>query len=129
MGEMTGEEKIELVRRLYQMFRERQGDAAFEFIADDVEWDATEVPMPGLAGMYHGHEGVRKFWRMWLDAWEELDWEDVEPQELGDGRVRTHVVQRNKGRDSGIWIDQPLYDQLWTIEDGKVTRMAYRMVR
>jgi ketosteroid isomerase-like protein len=126
--ECKGNENVELVKLLYRLFRERKGEETFEFLAEDIEWDATQVPMLGMDGIYRGHDEVRKFWRQWLDAWQEIEWQEVEPQELGDGRIRVHVVQRNRGRDSGIWVDQPLYDQLFTIEDGKVKRMEYRLL-
>jgi ketosteroid isomerase-like protein len=124
-----GEDKAEIVRALYESFRTRDNAAAFELYATDVVWDMTGIGMPGLEGVYHGHDGVRAFWRNWLDAWKGIEWEQTEPEVLKDGRVRVRVYnQRNKGRGTGIEIGQRAYEQFWTIEDGKVTKVQFRWV-
>jgi ketosteroid isomerase-like protein len=82
-------------------------------------WEAT-----GLAEEFHGHEGVRRYWRRWLDAWSEIDFE-YELIELEDGRIVGVIDQRNRARHSGVWIDQPRYAQVWTLREGKVVRMEF----
>ncbi len=118
---------VELVRGLYDAFRRHDTEKAFEVFAEDIEWDTTGFETPGLGAVYRGHDGVRQFWRQWLEAWQEISWE-AEYEQLSGGRVRVRVHQRNQGRDSGIWVDQPPYEQLWTIEDGLVTRVEYHAV-
>ena len=69
---MISEESVELVRRLLGARREHE--AGFAFYDTDIEWDATNLgpgSISGLAdlqGVYHGHEGVRAYWRRWLDS-------------------------------------------------------------
>jgi len=36
------------------------------------------------------------------------------------------VRQRNRGRGTGIWIDQDPYNHFWTFVDGKVARVEFR---
>lgn len=72
--------------------------------------------------MFHGHAGVRRFWRAWLEAWDDLEFELEDVFDAGDCVV-AFVHQRNHGKESGIWIDQKPYAQIWTLEDGKVVRM------
>lgn len=60
--------------------------ASDDFCDPQVEWDASEVPMPDLAGVYHGIAGVREFWREWLAAWCDLRF-DYELAAAGDRAV------------------------------------------
>jgi ketosteroid isomerase-like protein len=122
-----GDENVEIVKRLYRCFRDRDHATAFTLYAEDIEWDARIVDTPGLDGIYRGHDGVRRFWRIWLEAWQDIEWQEEEIEVLDDGRLRARILnQRNRGRTTGIWLDQPPYEQLWTIEDGLVTHMEYR---
>jgi ketosteroid isomerase-like protein len=122
----VGSQNVEVVRRLYELFRARDNETPFEFYAEDIVWDARGAQILGLEHVYRGHEGVRAFWRQWLEAWEEIEFEIEEPVELDDGRVRVLVRQRNRGRGTGIWIDQDPYEHFWTLADGKVTRVEFR---
>jgi ketosteroid isomerase-like protein len=119
-----GESDIEIVRRLYECFAARDNETPFRFYAEDVVWDARGAQILGLEDVYHGHDGIRRFWRQWLDAWEEIEFEIEDPVEE-DGRVRVRVHQRNLGRGTGIWIDQDDYDHFWTLSDEKVTKVEF----
>jgi ketosteroid isomerase-like protein len=130
VDEGKGSENVEIVKRLYESFRTRDNAAAFELYADDIVWDVTGLfEILGFDRVYHGHDGVRAFWRNWLDAWKAIEWEQTEPEVLEDGRVRVLVYnQHNTGRETGIEIGQKDYEQFWTIENGKVTKVEYRSV-
>ena len=122
-----GRENVEIVRRLYEYFRTRDNEAAFQLLDPEIEWDARDGGIPGLDQLYVGHEGVAVFWRSWLDAWDQIDFDVSEPVELDENRVVAQVTrQRNRGRGTGIWVDQRPYEQEWTIRDGKVIRMKIR---
>ena len=120
-----GSENVEIVRRMYECFRARDNETPFDYYADDIVWDARGAQILGLEQIYRGHEGVRDFWRQWLEAWEEIDFEMDEPEELEDGRVSVFVRQRNRGHGTGIWIEQDPYHHLWTLENGKVTKVEF----
>jgi ketosteroid isomerase-like protein len=66
------QENVEIVRTLLDWFAHRQHERAFELYDPEIEWDASRmvVGLPDTAGVYHGHEGVRTYWRNWLSAWE-----------------------------------------------------------
>jgi ketosteroid isomerase-like protein len=120
----VAESNREIVALLYDCFRRRDNETPFEYLSEDIEWNAGGTEVLDMDGVYRGHDGVRKFWRRWLSAWEKIEWTE-EIEDLDDGRVRAVVHQRNKGRDFGAWIDQRPYAQTWTLENGKVTRMDF----
>jgi len=123
------QENVELVKRLLQMFARREHEAVFAFYDPDIEWDATHfgedsptgVP-DDLQGIYHGHEGVRTYWRRWLQAWADLDFEVDDVLDAGDDVVALIHNQRQWGRRSGIVTDMPPYGLVFTIRNGKVVR-------
>ena len=125
---MVASENVEIVRGLYDAFRRRDNESPFEYFDRDIVWIIDELRLPDMDRVYHGHDGVRAFWRAWLEAWDELDWKLVELEELDDGRVRAVIRQRNKGRGAGIWVEQSPYSQIWTLAAGKVIRVEYRSV-
>ena len=56
------EENVELVRRLLDMFANRDHEGVFAFYDPEIEWDATHLRAAGLddlGGVYRGHDGVR----------------------------------------------------------------------
>ena len=118
-------ENVEIVERMYDCFRRRDNDTPFEYFAEDVVWDARGTLVPGLKHLYTGHDGIREFWRQWLEAWDEIQFETEPPVELDDVRVSVLVRQRNRGRGTGIWIDQDPYFHYWALEEGKVKRVEF----
>jgi ketosteroid isomerase-like protein len=118
-------ENVEIVRGLYEAFARRDNESPFEVFDPEIQWEVATFLVPGAGGDYRGHEGVRTFWRRWLEAWSEIDF-DYEVADLGGDRVAGLVTrQRNHGRGSGIWVDQEPYAQIWTLRDGKVVRVEY----
>ena len=71
------QENVEIVRALAESFQRRDHERAFEFYDPEIEWDASRCAevIPDLAGVYRGHEGVRAYWRRWLSAWNDLQFE------------------------------------------------------
>jgi ketosteroid isomerase-like protein len=119
------EENVELVRRLLEMFANREHEAVFAFYDPDIEWDASRLRSGGLddlVGVYHGHDGVRTYWRRWLSAWSDLDFELEDVLDAGDDVVALIRNQRQWGRHSGIGVEMAPYGLVFTIRDGKVVR-------
>ena len=115
------EENVALVRELTEMFQRRQHEHALEFYDDSVVFDATRSPVPLVAGVYHGREGVRAYWREWLSAWSDLQFEIEDVLGGTEGRVVLLVRhQRHWGKHSGIETDVPPYGIVFKIRDGKI---------
>ncbi len=120
------ERNVETVRRIYEGFPAiqdglRRGDMPIgEPFAEDVEWDASEMGLPDLGdGRLRGHEGVRRFWIVWLAAWEDVSF-DYELHDAGNQVVAVIGDQRMRGTEIGISSGR--YAQLWTFEDGEIVR-------
>jgi ketosteroid isomerase-like protein len=92
--------------------------------APDVEWDSREAETVGIAdisAIYRGADGIRRYWREWLDAWEAVEFE-YELVDAGDCVVALIIDQRMRGRSTHIEVALGDYAQVWTLRDGLVTR-------
>jgi ketosteroid isomerase-like protein len=118
------EENVETVRRLLAGFQRRDHERAFDFYSPDIEWDASRIAetIPDLAGVYHGHEGVRTYWRRWLSAWSDLQFDVQDIRDAGENVVALIRNQRQTGRHSGIETPFPPYALVFTFHEGKVIR-------
>jgi ketosteroid isomerase-like protein len=120
------EENVEIVSDLLDAFTRRDHERAFAVYDPDIEWDASRLAeaIPDAAGIYHGHEGVRTYWRRWLQAWTDLEFEVEDVLDGGDEVVALIRNQRQFGRHSGIATEFPVprYALVFTIRDGKVIR-------
>ena len=116
-------ENVEVVRRIYDAVARRDVATPFDFYAKDIVWDLSNWrpaeldPMP----VYTGHEGVREAWRDRLSAWGEVDFEVEELMETGE-RVVAVIQDRQVGRSSGVPLESS-HAAVWTLADGKVTRL------
>jgi ketosteroid isomerase-like protein len=120
------QENVEIVRTLAEGFQHRQHERAFEFYDPKIEWDASQVvELPDSVGVYHGHEGVRTFWRNWLSAWSDLEFEIQDVVDAGDDVVLLIRNQRQWGRHSGLETESPSYAMVFTFRDGKVVRQQH----
>ncbi len=118
------QENVEVVRRLAEGFQHRQHEKAFDFYDPEIEWDASNAAemVPDLADVYRGHEGVRTYWRRWLSAWSDLDFEIEDIVDGGDEIVLLIRNQRQWGRHSGVAVAIPPYGMVFTLRNGKVIR-------
>jgi len=115
----------EIVRRLFEDFAGGRTETAFEVYDPNVVWDGTPLgPEAGeLATAHMGHEGVRRWWRDWLEAWERIENQgDPEFRSNGNQLVATWV-QHNIGRASGVEVEQHSA-LVFTFEDGRIVRVG-----
>src|SRR6267378_3061829 len=120
----------EAVKNPEGIARLARGDFDSTFIDPEIEWDATQGArdlVPDLADVYFGHEGVRTYWRRWLEAWRDLEFEVQDYLDAGDEVVVLICNQRQWGRYTGIVTELPPYALVWTVRDGKIVRFrAFR---
>jgi ketosteroid isomerase-like protein len=120
-------QNVELVRSVIAAHVRGDFDAVFAAYAPDIEWHTGDGQAAGWSDfepVYHGHEGVRTFWRTWFAAWETASFEYEEFIDAGDN-VITILSQRMRGRTSGVDLEWASYAQIWTVRGGKIVRIEF----
>jgi ketosteroid isomerase-like protein len=119
------QDDLERLRGAFEAFLAGKSEFGADLLDPDVEWDASENPAPDIGDVYRGPDGVRKFWREWLSAWETIQFE----YELvaADEHVVALVDQRMRGRTTGIEVPMGKYAHVFTFRDGLIVHWkAYR---
>jgi ketosteroid isomerase-like protein len=119
------QENVEIVRASWEAWKRGDMDALFEFYDPAVEWDMTHSQVPGM-GVFHGHDGIREFFRDWRDFFAEYYAEPEEFIDSGDN-VLVRVRQGGRGRVSTVTVEMPSYWQLYRLRGGRAVRVeVYR---
>jgi ketosteroid isomerase-like protein len=110
-------EDLDVVRALLDGWL--SGDpATIDMVSEDVVYVASSS-MPG-GDIYHGREGVLRWFVNWRREWGDYELEVVRIEDLGD-RVLTIERNRATGKRSGAVVDMET-GSLWTVREGKVVR-------
>jgi len=113
----VGEESIDLVRRAFSAFAERDPDALLALVGPDVEFFPPTASIAGHETPYRGEAGLRQYLDDVARIWEVLEVVPHEYREVGDQVV---VLGRVYGRGvDGLLVDSPT-GWIWTIDDGKI---------
>jgi ketosteroid isomerase-like protein len=110
---------VETIRAIYA----RWSDGDFTGGVDHLDPGIELVMGPAFpdAGTYSGLDGLRSYTRGFLEPWERITIEAEELIDAGDCVVAA-VMQRGVGEGSGIETELA-YFHVWTLRDGKVTRL------
>ena len=74
------EADVEIVKQFTQRFA-AGGHVTDDYFDPEIVWDTSASGLPS-AGVYHGREGVRRFFRDWLAPW--IDYEiEADVSQLG----------------------------------------------
>jgi ketosteroid isomerase-like protein len=111
-------ENVEALREAFESFLAGSSEFGVELLDPQVEWDATDTGVPDSAAVYRGVEGVQRFWREWLAAWDTVQF-DYELIDAGD-RVVALFDQRMRGRSTGIEVSFGKYAHLYTFRNGLI---------
>jgi ketosteroid isomerase-like protein len=57
----------DLTRRGFELWNERRFDDLLELFHEEIVWDMRPFAIPDMA-LFRGHEGMRRFWAEWLQA-------------------------------------------------------------
>jgi ketosteroid isomerase-like protein len=114
-------ERIRIVREGYDGWNRRDFDAMVERLAPDVVWRTAGV-FPGLKPIYHGHDGVRRFWNSMQEAWELIE---IRPERLVeyDDKVLAEIHFHAKGLESGVEVKMD-WLHVFTFEGDDVVEVA-----
>jgi ketosteroid isomerase-like protein len=112
------QENVEIVKEFTRRFA--AGDrVTSEYFDPEIVWDTTASGMPS-AGVYHGHQGVRRFFRDWLAPWDDYEIETSDCIDAGDAVVLV-FRQAGTGRGSGVRIERDFFG-VWDLKDSMVVR-------
>jgi ketosteroid isomerase-like protein len=119
----VSQENVDLVRTIYDAAERRDDVIPFEVYAEDIIFDISNSRRALLAmkPVYHGHEGVRQYWRETLSAFGEIDFEVEELIDRGD-QVLAVIREREVGRASGAPVETT-HLAVFTLSGGKITQM------
>ena len=95
-------------------------DPLYAFYHPDVIWDAGALRGP-ITGVYHGHEGVRRYFRDWLESFETHDARAETFIDAGDD-VIVCLRLRGRGKASGVEVEMARVN-LYRIRDGFAIRV------
>jgi ketosteroid isomerase-like protein len=111
---------LEVVEQLFDRFAVGGIEPALELISDDV---VVEIPpdMSAEPDVYHGHEGVRRYFDGFAGMIEDLRYEALELIPVGE-LVLAHVHLRGRGVTSGLDVGLEPY-VVHQLADGKIIRM------
>lgn len=112
---------MEIVRASWDAWSRGDTDALFEFYDPDVEWDMTHSYVPDM-GVFHGHDGIREFFREWRAFFAEYR---AEPEQFlaADDSVVVRVRQAGRGRSTTVDVEMPAYWQVYRLRDGRAVRV------
>jgi ketosteroid isomerase-like protein len=123
------QENVEIVRRVYEAAAQRNSAAVLAAYDPEVEWDVSRSRMARLVGegVYRGHDGLRRFFRAYHDAWEDISYSFDELIDAGE-KVISVDVETARGQLSGADVELTQYG-VWTIRNGKIIQAAWFSVR
>ena len=115
------QENVDRTVAFIDAYNRRDFDAAVEDFHPQIDWILPERQAFDSA---HGVKGVIRFWEGIDETFDDLQIQPQEHVDCGD-RVATRLLHVGLGKQSGAAIDQELYHQVATFEDGVIVRMEY----
>jgi ketosteroid isomerase-like protein len=115
------QENVDKSNAFINAYNRRDFDAAVKDFDPQVDW-----VLPDIQGFDScvGSDQVIKFWEGLDDTFDELELLPQEVVDAGD-RVATRLRHRLVGKGSGIELEQVLFHQVITFEDGRMVRLEY----
>jgi ketosteroid isomerase-like protein len=112
---------VDKTREFIDAYNRRDFAAAVRDFHPQVEWVLPELQRSD-SGV--GPDAVIRFWE---EIDENMDELRLQPQEFHDAgdRVAVRLRHYGKGKGSGLVLDEELYHQVSTFEDGLMIRIEY----
>lgn len=110
-------EAMEVTRRGYEAYEAEGIDGLLPFLDQAVEW--RNPPDSPIAGVFHGHDGVREWFRLTEQVFSELRFRPDELIEAPDGRVLALCTAYIRGRESEVTMEVP-FAHVIEVRDSKV---------
>jgi ketosteroid isomerase-like protein len=118
------QENVELVRRTWEAWERGDMEAVFALYDPDIVWDFSGAAgNVVLSDVYHGHDGVRRFFREWRDSFDSYYAHAEEFIDAGGDSVLVCARQGGRGKGSGVEIQMPRYWQIYRVREGRAVRV------
>jgi ketosteroid isomerase-like protein len=115
-------ESVDLLRRFYESFNQRDLDAVLELCTNDVEiYKDPEVVEMVAAFTPRGQEHVAQYLRVWLESWDAYNARPQEFVQSGD-EIAALVQLRARGKGSQFDIEEEMAD-VFAIRKGRIARL------
>jgi ketosteroid isomerase-like protein len=119
-------ENVELVRAAWEAWERGDTEALFAFYDPAIVWDQTGYAVMEFSTIYHGHDGVKQFFREWLAPFESYYAHAEEFIDAGEA-VLVRCRQGSRGKASGAVVEMPPYWQVYRLRNGHAVRIeVYR---
>jgi ketosteroid isomerase-like protein len=115
------EENVEIVRRAHERLNEGDIDGLITLCDRDFELDMSARTLNPET--YHGHEGIRRFYREVREVWEEFRWDPLRLFEAGDSVV-VLLHSHGRGRESGLEMARDAA-MVWTVREGRAVSLRF----
>jgi uncharacterized protein (TIGR02246 family) len=109
----------DFIARAYEAWNSQDVEAFLETMHPEVEFSTSGI-FPDAVGPFHGHDGIRVFWRRFTEPWERIEIGAEEVRELGPDTALVKVHFHGVGRE-GIEVERT-FAHHYTIRDGLLYR-------
>jgi ketosteroid isomerase-like protein len=111
----------EIVQRAHDALNRGDLDALTSMCDPEFHLDMSDRVLNPAT--YHGHDGIRRFYKEVTEVWESFTWEPVEIRELEYGTVAI-VHSTGRGRGSGLELDRRA-GMVWRFEGQQALSLTF----
>ena len=110
-------EDVETVRRIYDHWSRGDWRYGADLFAEDGTFTTFDTSDEEI--VCHGRDAFQRWFREFLEQWEDLRQEADELIECPSGRILAIGRQSATGKASGVRIEMPIYN-VWALRDGEI---------
>jgi ketosteroid isomerase-like protein len=114
------QENAEIIRDAFDAIQSPGAEPVFAFLAPDIEWE-VRPDLPD-AGIYEGHDGVRKLFSRFTDVMEDIWFRPEEFIQVSEDEFVVPLRWGGRGKGSGLDFEER---EAWifTVRDSKIVRV------
>jgi ketosteroid isomerase-like protein len=112
----VSEQNLDVVRRVYDAFVERDVEKLIAICHADIEFLPVTANLTTGGVPYRGHDGLRRYFDDLVHVWDDVR---LRPDEMIDRGDTVIVLGRVHARGGGMVIDRPT-GWVWRLRDGKI---------
>ena len=109
------QQNVEIVRAIFRGLENAGVEGMLPFLHEEFEYFPAEE-----RGSVHGHDGLRRYFRRWMEAWDEFHLRPTEFLDAGD-HVFVGAALNGRGRGSGVEVRMEGW-QVWLIRGERAAR-------